>query len=253
MEKSEATIKQYEAMVKGEIRDLVYDPTSLLEHIKDKTTHTQKNILCACKWKYEEHIRDMVKKYREGLKVYEMAIEKVNNDIINSKIPNTNKFNKIPWNVYEPSGYTKRDIIGVVYSWFPPRRCDYVYMYYDKEYDNKDKNFYYDGYFVFNKYKTCKKYGQQIIKLGDDLCDYINKYIEHNGIKMGDKLIKLGYSQYKRIILDVFNTSVDGLRHSYITHIYKNKNNLFTIKDTSYKMAHDITTHLTYIDKDNDN
>ena len=52
-------------------------------------------------------------------------------------------------------------------------------------------------------------------------------------------------------IKKLFGTSVNGLRHSFISHQYNQKQNLFTIETVSSQMAHNISTHLSYLDKDN--
>ena len=54
-------------------------------------------------------------------------------------------------------------------------------------------------------------------------------------------------------IKQIFGTSVDGLRHSYITNLYRDPNNVYKIEETSRMMAHDISTHISYLDKENKN
>jgi hypothetical protein len=49
----------------------------------------------------------------------------------------------------------------------------------------------------------------------------------------------------------IFGVSADGIRHAYITYLYKDPDNLYNIKDISEKMAHSIGIHMTYLDKDN--
>jgi hypothetical protein len=223
-----------------------------------------KNILCALKWndpskgdKYSQEIMNLIKE-------------------INNLDTNINKFEKLDWDdilKMDISGDTTDDLIKGLFILFPPRRLnDYACMkYVENVTDTTDANYNYyiatSCTFIFQNYKTCNKYGRQVFVIDELLRDVISRYVAHNDITYGQKLIK--YRKYakrqtcsekstfcdtsslRKKLLSIFGTSVNGLRHSYISWLYKTPRNILNIRDISNKMAHGITMHLNYIDKDN--
>lgn len=80
-----------------------------------------------------------------------------------------------------------------LYVCMPPRRNqDYLNMYIVKKHDEKmpqDSN-YLDldsKKFIFNKYKTAKKYGEQTSNIPDDMMSAINIYLKYNPLYKGVK------------------------------------------------------------------
>lgn len=211
-----------------------------------------KNVICAFKWKTKnDEYGSIIKELIEEIK----AIKK--NHI--------NKFEKLDWSkIVEPTGDTTNDLIKGLYTLFPPRRVtDYAYMVYvinNTDVTNDNYNYYVSSTnkFIFQNYKTVGKYKKQKFVVSEKLQKLIEKYVKKQKIGNGDALLKFRtgsnvfseQSLMKRI-KKIFGTSVDGIRHSYITYLYKDGKNLFDIEDTSKKMAHDIRTHLTYLDKEN--
>jgi len=84
-------------------------------------------------------------------------------------------------------------VVVCLYVCMAPRRNqDYLDMYIVKKHDEsmpKDSN-YLDlesRKFIFNKYKTAKKYGEQSVSVPDDLMHTINMYLKHNVLYKGVK------------------------------------------------------------------
>ena len=113
--------------------------------------------------------------------------------------------------------------------------------------------------FMFRKYKTRPRYGVQVFDVPAKLSDMIEEHIVTEKLNNGDMLFvyhsgkksKDGFCDitFHNKVVDTFGTPANGLRHSYISYLYKNPNNLFNIRDTSNKMAHSVATHLNYLDR----
>lgn len=94
------------------------------------------------------------------------------------------------------------------------------------------------GYFIFNDYKMKKQYGRQIIEVNNTLNNILNKYIEINNLKDGDKLINLTRTVFANRINTIFemilnkHMTVSALRDIYADHILSN---------------HELTGHDIYI------
>lgn len=212
-----------------------------------------KGVMCALKWKTHED-------------EFGKIIKELNEEINRVKETHINPFKKINWETLkEPTGTSVDDLIKGLYIFFPPRRLsDYAYMKYvndidDVEYDGRFNYFVStSGEFIFQNYKTIGKFGVQHFKLTRKFVTFICQYISANGVEIGDALIKYkkGTTDFtkrnlSRKLEKLFGTSVDGLRHSYITHLYRDPKKLFNIKKTSEMMGHNVETHLTYLDKNN--
>ena len=103
-----------------------------------------------------------------------------------------------------------------------------------------------------------KRYGKQRFVIPDKLWELIQRYVKSTKIKYGERLLQ--YRRHsdkynKRTLMNkltqIFGASVDGIRHSYITNLYRDPNNLYNIKEISNQMSHSVETHLTYMDKEN--
>ena len=195
---------------------------------------------------------------------YGKIIKEIMEEMKKTTKPYENKFKKVKWEEIEsPTGDTVNDLIKGIYTMFSPRRVmDYANMVYierEEEIKSKEENYYMKGgEYVFQNYKTVGKYGVQRFKVSEELKGLIERYVKRNEIKAGDALIKnkKGSKRFSRDALmerikRIFGTSVNGLKHSYITYLYRNMDNLFDIEETSAKMAHSVVTHLQYLDKEN--
>ena len=214
-----------------------------------------KNVLCAFKWS-------------TGNNAYSKLIQDLAQEITSTTNPNTNRFKKLSWPVLpKPAGTSVTDVVIGLYTMFPPRRLsDYAYMSYietESENISTEINYYVNttDTFIFQNYKTVGKFGNQRFTVSDEsesLTKLLRTYIIKNDIKPGTSLLgyktvtsEMNKKSLGRKLTKIFGTSVDGLRHSYITYRYQDTLNLYTIDATSAKMAHNITTHLRYLDKEN--
>lgn len=89
---------------------------------------------------------------------------------------------------------------------------------------------------MFNDYKTQGKFGEQKFKVNKNLHDEIEKYIKEQNIKIGEPLIQYrkqsdatNRSSLSRKLRKIFGVSVDGIRHAFITNLYRNPDALYNI------------------------
>lgn len=145
--------------------------------------------------------------------------------------------------------------LGAGCSGLPPRRSlDYTEMKV-KGYDVHKDNYYKNGVFYFNIYKTSKTYGQQTLdvkSLAPEFNKILKKWVTVNPT---DYLLfssvekKLEPSQITRMISNMLgkNISTDLLRHIYLTEKYgKVQAEMLT---DSVAMGHDTQTQALYIKK----
>jgi integrase len=149
----------------------------------------------------------------------------------------------------------------------PRRNQDYLDMYVikklGKEYD-KTKN-YYDmatHRFVFNKYKTAKKYGEQVEQVPEPLQEVLKTYLTHHPLaKSKAKEFKLlvksdgaplnTVNSITRILNRTFNGKKVGssaLRHSYLSSKYGTV--LKELQEDAQAMAHSTDVQKQYIKYD---
>lgn len=131
-------------------------------------------------------------------------------------------------------------LILCLYTMIPPRRLlDYVEM--KIKNINKDTDNYYDNKkFYFNKYKTSKTHGKQIINIPDELDIIIKKYfdcLERNNIDtdyllFNTKKQKLSVSLLNIRLKNLIGGSVNSLRHTYLTNNYKDMVDKYKIAKT---------------------
>lgn len=66
-----------------------------------------------------------------------------------------------------------------LYTKMPPRRStDYTAMVVSEPTEDKDKNYFHNGHFYFNNYKTKKTYQQQVVKISKDMIDLLKLYLK---------------------------------------------------------------------------
>lgn len=138
----------------------------------------------------------------------------------------------------------------------PRRVMDYGDMMI-KDYD-KDKNNYYDvkkSTMVFNNYKTKGTYGRQEVKVNDRFSNILKKWIKinpSNFLILNSIMGQNTSSQMTKQLNDIFgkNISSNILRHSYLSHIYKNIPALEQMQNIAKDMGHSVSTALEYIKKD---
>ena len=157
-------------------------------------------------------------------------------------------------------------LVLALYTLVQPRRNqDYLDMYVVKKLPKEastDKN-YLDlqtHKFVFNKYKTSKKYGQQVIDIPDPLMSVINMYLRHHPLRKSNPkateyklLVKADgtpltvVNSITRILNKIFGKNIGSsmLRHIFLTNKYEN-DTLEREKD-SLAMGHSLTQQKDYI------
>lgn len=212
-----------------------------------------KSVMSAFKRDYDGSDQKVLNEYEEVMRSLTERKDKED-----KKNKYKNKHEKIDWEKIINSPIIEEGVdrlIRCLYTMFPPRRIkDYANMMYGKS----EGNYYYKGYFVFNDYKTQGKFGEQKFKINKKLYNEIEKYIKEQNIREGEPLIQYrkqsdttNRSSLSRKLRKIFGTSVDGIRHAFITNLYRNPEALYKIDEIQEMMAHDIKTHLRYMDKEN--
>ena len=153
-----------------------------------------------------------------------------------------------------------------LYTQIPPRRnADYADMYVVGKWSDKlDKNKnYYDvatNTFIFNKYKTAKKYGEQRVSLADapELVNAIGMYLKHHPLHKGKitKSTEFRFLAYEdgsplsavNAITRILNKTLGRkVGSSMLRHIYlSNKYDIKDMKETAEEMGHSVNEALKY-------
>lgn len=154
-------------------------------------------------------------------------------------------------------------LVAGLYIYQEPRRnLDYQKCMKVKKYNDKlpdDINYIDDDEFIFNVYKTSKKYGQKKIKINDEFKPLLKLYFKFTGkpkVKPSPFLVDFegqpltAVNSITRILNKVFNKKIGSsmLRHIYITHKYGDK--VDEMKQTAENMGHNTTTQKEYIKKE---
>jgi len=157
-------------------------------------------------------------------------------------------------------------LILSLYTEIPPRRnADYADMYVVGKWDDKKdktKN-YYDwssNTMIFNKYKTAKKHGQQIVdvKASPKLLDAVHTYLRHSPVHKGKvtKNTEFRFLTYEdgsplsavNAITRVLNKALGKkIGSSMLRHIFlSNKYDIKDMKETADAMGHTVNEALNY-------
>ena len=141
----------------------------------------------------------------------------------------------------------------------PPRRStDYVMFKIRNEDINKDNFMETKGrksYFVFNTYKTAKKYGKETIEIPTALKNIINRWklINKNDYLLVNSNMdkKINATQLNSMLYDYFNKplSTSLIRHIFLSEKYKNVPALQEMQKTADEMGHSLTQALEYVKK----
>lgn len=161
-----------------------------------------------------------------------------------------------------------------VYTLQPPRRLeDFAAMKITTETDpqklrNKNNNYLIIDHndnpsqFIYNKYKTYKTFGQQVIDINKDLADILKQYIKTYKLKENNYLFGLSTDPSKRQSESNFSKLVSGIftklykssisitnkwvRVSFATYLNTLNLTIKQRKDYAYKMGHSLTTNMQY-------
>lgn len=163
-----------------------------IDNEKQELTEKQKE-----KWKSQEEILEIVKKLKK----------KVNGLW---KSPNKNDLMAI-----------QDYIIASIYTQIPPRRLlDYT-KFKLRKIDEEQDNYMDKNKFVFNQYKTKKKYDKQTVNVPNTLKNLINKWskVHDNDYLLFEKNGKpLSQPSLNKRLNDIFGLSVNMLRSIYISN-----------------------------------
>ena len=143
------------------------------------------------------------------------------------------------------------------YVLIPPRRAlDYVAFKIRNVNEARD-NYMKKRNFIFNTYKTAKTYGKNEVPIDYKLYSIVKKWIALNP---SDYLITGNNNNMKPItapqLTNMLNNffdkkiSVNMLRHSFLTHLYKDIPNLKGMKETADAMGHSVGQALEYVKKE---
>jgi hypothetical protein len=137
--------------------------------------------------------------------------------------------------------------------YMPPRRSlDWSEMLIDN-FDETEDNVYHDGRFMFNVYKTVKKFGPQLLEPPDALREILDKWVSMNPgsdyLLFDRNLNKLTPVKICQRLNKIFgkNVSVSMLRHVFITTEFDDGVTVDMLRKNSIAMAHSLQTHLDYV------
>ena len=111
------------------------------------------------------------------------------------------------------------------------------------------------SYFVFNTYKTAKKYGKETIEIPTALKNIINRWklINKNDYLLVNSNMdkKINATQLNSMLYDYFNKplSTSLIRHIFLSEKYKNVPALQEMQKTADEMGHSLTQALEYVKK----
>lgn len=136
----------------------------------------------------------------------------------------------------------------------PPRRSmDWSEMKI-RNYDKDTDNYYENGVFYFNKYKTANVYGQQSVAVPAKLKLLLGKYAKKNPYdyllitREGTKLHTSGIAVRLNEIMGK-KISTTMFRHIYLSNIHRNTPNLQELKQTATDMGHSVEMGIEYARK----
>lgn len=142
--------------------------------------------------------------------------------------------------------------LGAGVSGIVPRRSmDYALLKIN-DYDPLVDNYYKSGKMYFNKYKTSKVYGQQVVDIPKNLMQLVKKWVKLNPTNyflFSSNMKPITSSQVNKMLNNIFgkNISTDILRHIYISDCYKSIPALNDMLDKATEMGHSLNTSLEYI------
>lgn len=256
------TVNTYKYVLNKYVKSDLSDPIKTFRQISgivsDKTgdklsISTLKLILSGIIWKLTKHNEDneLIDRYKAYLnKLRQISNEReMDHSNVNGYIP---KWSEIIKSRDEADNIFDYLLLSL-YTMIPPRRLkDYILMKISFRCPIDNIYNYYctsKRLFIFNKYKTSKVYGRQIIEAPEQLHKTIMQYIDENDLNEGDSL--LGYDKYYNLskkLKRLIGCSVDNIRHSYINEMYKNYDipDNSSIESIANMMGHSVSTHLRY-------
>jgi hypothetical protein len=105
---------------------------------------------------------------------------------------------------------------------------------------------------VFNKYKTVKKYGEQVIPIPKELLELLmdfKKFSKNDYLLFNINGDKMDVGLLNKLINDIFGCKLgcNGLRHSYISsYVLPHLPKVAELNRIAYQMGHSLNTQLIY-------
>lgn len=227
---------------------------------------TIKMYLVATHWYLKKNKENEKNQMRLKKEIEEIA-ENTKKEVKEHKLLGTQKANYVEWSkIMElygniKKGYNKSKtshtnyVLLSCYVLIPPRRLkEYALMHVIDAITTIDNNLNYyvkkDKYFLFNNYKTQKKYKTQRIDIPIELSEIINEYIEK--YKITGSLFNLSRKAIQLRLKRLFerglsrSISVNILRHSFISDGKESGKFLGEEENYASKMGHSVITQLDY-------
>jgi integrase len=142
------------------------------------------------------------------------------------------------------------------YVLIPPRRAlDYAAFKIRNINETKD-NYMKKRNFIFNNYKTAKTYGKNEVPIDYKLYSIMKKWIDINPSEWlitgnNNNMKAITVSQLTNMLNNFFDKkiSVNMLRHSFLTHMYKDIPELKNMNKVADAMGHSVDQALEYVKK----
>lgn len=259
---SSSSISTYKILLKRYIGDMdVNKPRLIIKHLRtlNLSPSSIKTIISAIIWaiKEDDDANDALDDYRSYIAKLRGETEKRERDHgnIHGNIPPWEDIINVREKLKEKNEYGRDYILLSLYTYIRPRRLqDFLQMVVvnnEKQTKENDKNYYVidTGKMIFNVYKTAKSYGHVSIQSPPELHEIINRYVSYHDIANGQPL--LGYTNYMQMnyaLKRLLGTSVNNIRHSYISKFYSQYNvpSSSELEDMANEMGHSIQTNLRY-------
>lgn len=150
-------------------------------------------------------------------------------------------------------------IIATIYTKIPPRRIgDYTNLQWLNDTTDKTKTNYVDMKNMklhFNIYKTVSTYGEEVIDIPKSLLNVLKiwrKYNSNEYVFIKNNKKPFLQPDLSKRLNSIFGEgiSVNMLRHSFLTEVYKKCPALKDMAKLSREMSHSIATQMLYVRKD---
>jgi integrase len=260
-------------------KDICKSYKQILEHLKDVNPKLRKTRLSALVVFCDKENKEVADKFRDlmmsdGSKADdEMKEQKMNDKQKQAMVPYEdvmNMYNKLEKEVAPLIKMDKLDknqfvrtqmyVLLSCLLLIPPRRSldytEFKIKNIDKEKDNYMTVIKRKPYFVFNIYKTAKKYKTQQVEIPTKLKTIIDKWSKLNpsdyllvNTRMTDKI---NPTQLTNLLYGFFNKPISTsiLRHIYLSHIYKDVPALKEMEERAEDMGNSVSeTFKTYVKK----
>jgi integrase len=165
-------------------------------------------------------------------------------------------FAKKEWDANDLSEVSSYMLLALASGFFiPPRRStDYAEMKL-RNYNTQNDNYYENGVFHFNTYKTANTYGKHIIKITGNLKKLMNIVVKRNPNDYllvntnGGKLFTSSITQRLNKFFDNKKISTSMLRHIFLSHVHEKTPSLRELKKLAKDMGHSVEMGMEYAKK----